>query len=156
MGKIPPCIKCGSALVPQKARRGHRYFSCSNSQCRSEDGRRTFIAHTLGVPCPLCGAKLNERSGGKLGVFTGCEKYPACNFVIWGEAVEEPCPDCGFPLLVRKFSTRKGHIFKCANRAVKCRYWRKATPLPDINLDGTYPAPPPIPKPLTYLAAEFS
>ncbi len=42
-------------------------------------------------------------------IFYSCNRYPKCKYALWDPPVAEPCPKCGWPLLVDKTTKRDGH-----------------------------------------------
>ena len=67
-----------------------------------------------GITCAGCGkGELIEKKSrfGKL--FYSCNRYPECKFALWDPPVQQKCPKCGFPLLVKKVYKREGEFLKC-------------------------------------------
>jgi len=78
---------------------------------------------TLGY-CPKCGAPL-VRVKGKYGSFTGCSKYPECDYKkkeakTAQELLDKKCPECGHPLVKR--TNKKGKVFIACSNFPKCHY----------------------------------
>ena len=86
------CPQCGHDLVLRTGRFG-KFIACSNyPQCRYT---RPLVAKT-GVTCTKCReGELVERRSKKGRTFYGCDRYPACDFVVWQRPIAAPCPDCG-------------------------------------------------------------
>jgi DNA topoisomerase-1 len=108
------CDKCGAEMLLKMSRFGSRFYGCSSyPKCRNVKPLGT------GIPCPEagCGGEIVQRSSKRGRVFYGCNKYPNCNFVLWDKPVAEPCPDCGAPFCVEKYSKKQGRHLKCANKA---------------------------------------
>jgi DNA topoisomerase-1 len=86
------CPECGHDLVLRFGRFG-KFIACSNyPTCRYT---RPFLVKT-GVACPKCRqGELAERRSRKGRTFYGCDRYPACDFVVWQRPLPAPCPDCG-------------------------------------------------------------
>ena len=117
--KVGVCPRCGSDLVLRKSRTGSRFIACSGyPKC---DYSAPYSTH---VPCPRpgCDGVLVEKSSKRGKVFYSCSNYPKCDYALWDWPVQEPCPKCGFPLLVRKFSTARGNYLACPEK--NCRYTR--------------------------------
>ena len=112
------CPQCGSRLVLRHGRYG-QFTACSNyPSCKyvKREG--------AGVQCPECGqGELIRRRSKRGRVFYGCERYPECKFVLWNKPLPEPCPDCGHPYLLERW-TKAGARQECP----RCRY--KRTPAP--------------------------
>jgi DNA topoisomerase-1 len=121
--EVPPevvgtCPECGKDLYLKKARTGSRFIACSGyPKCKHT---RPF---TTGVPCPRegCDGELVEKSSrfGKL--FYSCSKYPNCDQAVWDWPVQEKCPECDSPILVRKQSKRYGEHLACPVKTCKYR-----------------------------------
>jgi len=112
------CPDCGANLVRRTGRFG-QFVSCGNyPKCRY------VKRETTGVRCPKCGqgdlvARRSRRGrGGK--TFYGCQRYPACDFVVWQKPVPTPCPKCGAPFLVVRQDRNKDTFHTCANK--ECGY----------------------------------
>ncbi len=118
--KVGTCPKCGSDLVLKKARTGSRFIACSSyPKCKYAQPFGT------GVPCPQedCPGELVEKSSKRGKVFYACDQYPKCSYAVWDYPVQEPCPKCESPILVRKTTKARGEHLACPNRS--CSYWRK-------------------------------
>jgi len=115
--KCPEC-KTGD-LVLKRSRTGSRFIACNNyPDCTYTEPFST------GVPCPQegCGGTLVEKSSRRGKVFYSCNNYPDCKYALWNPPVEEPCPECGFPLLERKTTRAKGPHLSCPQKS--CKYTR--------------------------------
>ena len=108
------CDKCGAMMVYKFGRFG-RFLACPNfPECRNTKAIQVEIA----APCPVCGAKLLEKTSRKGRKFYGCERYPECDFVSWEMPVEQRCPKCGGYMVFKR--GRKGENYHvCANE--NCR-----------------------------------
>ncbi|HOS04386.1 MAG TPA: type I DNA topoisomerase, partial [Candidatus Hydrogenedentes bacterium] len=98
------CEKCGKPMVVKEGRFG-RFLGCSGyPECKST------AAISLGVSCPEkgCGGDITEKRTKKGKAFFGCSNYPKCKFATWDRPIPEPCPACGAPFLVEKYSRNKG------------------------------------------------
>ncbi len=106
------CPQCESDLVVRYGKYG-QFIGCSGyPNC-------TFIepiekpANT-GVPCPVCkkGTMLQRKSRrGK--IFYSCEHYPECKYAVWNEPINEPCPECQWPMMTLKVTKRSGASKVC-------------------------------------------
>jgi DNA topoisomerase-1 len=77
-----------------------------------------------GVSCPECkkGSLTKRKSRfGKL--FYSCSTYPDCSYAVWNPPLDEPCPNCAWPLLTLKITKRRGAEKVCPRK--ECGY---ATP----------------------------
>ena len=105
------CEKCGSPMVVKTGRFG-RFLACSRyPECKSTK------AISTGVPCPTkgCTGNLVEKRSGRGKVFYGCSRYPECKFATWYRPVQKACEKCGYPLLERHASKKKGEYTQCPN-----------------------------------------
>ena len=106
------CDKCGQPMLIKDGRYG-KYLACSGyPACKNI--QPLVKPRSTGVVCPECKeGELTEKKSrfGKL--FYSCNRYPQCKFALWDLPVEQPCPKCGFPLLVKKIYKRKGEFLKC-------------------------------------------
>jgi DNA topoisomerase-1 len=112
------CPECGNNLVVKHGRYGE-FTACSNyPNCKY------IKRETIGIPCPEkgCTGELVVRRTRRRKTFYGCSRYPDCKFTVWDKPVAEPCPQCGFPLLVEKTSKKSGPVRACPNEA--CTYER--------------------------------
>ncbi|MCQ2792140.1 MAG: type I DNA topoisomerase [Bacilli bacterium] len=81
------------------------------------------IKETLGN-CPKCGAPL-KRVKGRYGSFTGCSRYPDCDYKKKEEKnkpeyLDKKCPQCGRPLVKR--TNKKGKSFVACSGFPECKY----------------------------------
>ena len=106
----PLCPECSSTMVQKRGRFGS-FWACSRyPECK---GTRPLAT---GLPCPVkdCKGELVPRRG-KRGTFYGCSRYPECTYLLNGEPVRDPCPDCRFPYRVRV--GKKSAELVCPNEA---------------------------------------
>jgi len=106
------CEKCGKPMVVKEGRFG-RFLGCSGyPECKST------AAISLGVSCPEkgCGGDITEKRTKKGKAFFGCSNYPKCKFATWDRPIPEPCPACGAPFLVEKYSRNKGRVKACIDK----------------------------------------
>ncbi len=113
------CPECGGALQIKTGRYG-KFIGCSNyPDCRHIEPLEK--PEDTGVPCPQCreGTLLKRKSrSGK--IFYSCSTYPKCNYALWNPPLAEPCPECGWPVLTRKTTKRRGTEKVCPQK--NCRY----------------------------------
>jgi DNA topoisomerase-1 len=110
------CEKCGKPMVVKRGRFG-AFLGCSGyPECKNIKP----IEQKTGVKCPKCGeGDVIARKSKKGKMFYGCNKYPACDFVMWNKPTGEACPDCGQPLAF----AAKGKI-TCSNK--ECKFSKDA------------------------------
>ena len=106
------CEKCGSPMLIKDGRFG-KYLACS-AYPNCKNIQPLVKPKGTGITCCECGkGELIEKKSrfGKL--FYSCNRYPECKFALWDLPVQQPCPKCGFPLLVKKVYKREGEFLKC-------------------------------------------
>ncbi len=95
------CPTCGSPMAVKRGRFGP-FIACT----RYPDCKTTKPI-TTGITCPEClKGELSARKSKRGKAFYGCTKYPDCKFVTWDKPVKGPCPDCGYAVLVQKYSKK--------------------------------------------------
>ncbi len=116
------CPSCESDLVIKTGRYG-KFIGCSNyPKCKFIEPLEKPL--DTGVACPKCkdGNILKRKSrNGK--VFYSCSGYPKCDYALWNVPVDEPCPNCDWPILTLKTTKRRGPEKVCPQK--DCKY---ATP----------------------------
>ena len=65
------------------------------------------------VICPKDGGQIVRRKSRYGKFFYGCANYPQCDFVLWNEPVNQACPSCQAPMMVKKTSKKKGNFLLC-------------------------------------------
>lgn len=112
------CPSCNKALVVKEGRYG-KFIGCSGyPECRHMEPLNK--PEDTGVGCPKCkqGSLLKRKSRyGK--IFFSCGRYPECDYAVWNDPVNEPCPDCNWPLLTIKVTKRKGREKVCPEKECK-------------------------------------
>jgi DNA topoisomerase-1 len=110
------CPECGNQLALKHGRYG-QFTACSNyPQCKY------VKRQTLGIPCPEkgCTGELVARRTRRGKTFYGCSRYPECKFTAWDKPVNEPCPNCGHPLLLEKYNKNGPPLRYCPSES--CKY----------------------------------
>ena len=105
------CPECDNPMTLKQGPTGP-FLGCSRyPDCK---GTRPL---TTGVACPRkeCGGQLVVRRTRKGKTFYGCSSYPKCDFAVWDEPIQNPCPVCEFPVMTRR-STKRGDVLICANK----------------------------------------
>ncbi len=109
------CPDCGAPLVVRRGRYG-KFIGCSAyPKCRHIEPLEK--PSDTGVSCPQCakGTMLKRKSRyGK--IFYSCSTYPACDYAVWNEPLDEPCPRCGWPMLTLKTTKRRGTEKVCPRK----------------------------------------
>lgn len=102
-----------------------KFIGCSNyPQCNFLEPLEK--PKDTAVQCPQCheGSILQRKSRrGK--IFYSCSRYPDCKYALWNEPINEPCPNCKWPILTVKTTKKKGR--------------EKLCPQPDCSYSVSYP-----------------
>ena len=113
------CPECSSALHIKTGRYG-RFIGCSSyPECK-------FIEPIekpadTGVECPKChNAKILKRKSRKGKIFYSCASYPKCDYALWNEPLDKPCPQCAWPILTVKETKQLGRKILCPHEG--CGY----------------------------------
>ncbi len=106
------CEKCGARMLLKEGRYG-KYLACSGyPECKNN--QPLVKPKSLGISCPSCKeGQIMEKKSRYGKVFFSCNRYPKCKYALWDQPVAEPCPNCGFPLVVEKTTKRLGTVRKC-------------------------------------------
>ncbi|EGW55031.1 type I DNA topoisomerase [Candidatus Endoriftia persephonae] len=109
------CPECGSPLVIKRGRYG-KFIGCSGyPNCRHIEPLEK--PQDTGVSCPKCGnGTLLKRKSKRGKIFYSCSTYPDCDYAVWNEPVDGPCPRCGWPVLTIKTTKRKGTERVCPQK----------------------------------------
>jgi len=109
------CPDCGSALVIREGRYG-KFIGCSSyPDCKHIEPLEQPV--DTGVTCPKCNKGTMMRRKSRRGkIFYSCSTYPDCDYAVWNEPINEPCPDCGWPILTIKTTKRKGTEKVCPQK----------------------------------------
>lgn len=91
------CPDCGSPMTLRNGRFG-AYLSCTGPDC----GRNSPLPTGVHCPLPGCQGELVVKRSQKGRTFYSCSRYPDCDFAMWNEPVDAPCPRCGFPIQERR------------------------------------------------------
>lgn len=105
------CEKCGEPMVIKTGRFG-RFIACGNyPECK------TTKAIGIGIKCARadCDGELTKKRSRRGKYFYGCDQYPKCDFAVWAEPVDEPCPKCEYTFLTKKI-LKSGTFLSCANK----------------------------------------
>jgi len=119
------CPKCESDLIIRQGRYG-KFIGCSAyPKCKHIEPLEK--PEDTEVKCPECnkGTLVSRKSRyGKL--FYSCSTYPDCKYAVWNEPLDEPCPNCEWPILTLKTTKRKGVEKVCPQK--ECGYAEPAEP----------------------------
>lgn len=113
------CPTCSSPLHIKTGRYG-RFIGCSNyPDCKHIEPLEKPA--DTGVDCPKCHeAKILKRKSRKGKIFFSCGRYPKCDYALWNEPIDKPCPQCAWPLLTVKETKRAGKQIICPHEG--CGY----------------------------------
>ena len=104
-------------------------FAGTLSKAEANMERVKVPARDTGEVCPQCGEGSLVIREGKFGEFTGCSRYPECDYIKDRKAAAEPtgemCPQCGKPLVLRQ--GRRGPFVGCSGYPT-CRYIKGDAP----------------------------
>lgn len=113
------CPECNSALVVRVGRYG-KFIGCSGfPNCKFIESLEK--PDDTQVQCPSCkqGTMLKRRSrSGK--TFYSCKRYPDCSYAVWNEPLNEPCPNCSWPILTLRVTKKRGAEKACPQK--ECGY----------------------------------
>jgi DNA topoisomerase-1 len=106
------CEKCGQPMLIKDGRFG-KYLACSGfPACKNI--QPLVKPKSTGVACPECKeGELTEKKSRFGKIFYSCNRYPQCKFALWDPPVKQPCPKCGFPVVIKKVYKKKGEFLKC-------------------------------------------
>ena len=111
-------------------------FAATLSKAETDMERVKVPARDTGEVCPQCGEGTLVIREGKFGDFTGCSRYPDCNYIKDRKAAAEPtgeaCPLCAKPLVTRQ--GKRGPFVGCSGYPT-CRYIKGDAPA--VGADGT-------------------
>ncbi len=112
------CPQCESQLIIRRGRYG-KFIGCSSyPDCKYIEPLEK--PEDTGVSCPECkqGSMLKRRTrAGK--IFYSCSRYPDCTYAVWNLPLDEPCPQCGWPMLTVKTTKRRGTERVCPQKECK-------------------------------------
>ncbi|PHQ81222.1 MAG: DNA topoisomerase I [Coxiella sp. (in: Bacteria)] len=110
------CPQCESDLVIRHGRYG-KFIGCSNyPDCK-------FIEpfekpKDTEVKCPKCKeGNILQRKSRRGKIFYSCERYPKCDYAIWNLPIDQPCPQCHWPILTVKTTKRRGTEKVCPQQS---------------------------------------
>ncbi|MEA1965294.1 MAG: type I DNA topoisomerase, partial [Candidatus Aerophobetes bacterium] len=93
------CKVCGKNMVLKFGRYGE-FLACSDyPHCKNTEPLPPRII--MKCPCPDCEGEIVEKVSKKGRTFYGCSKFPKCRFISSEEPVEEKCPYCGNPYVIK-------------------------------------------------------
>ncbi|RUO76392.1 type I DNA topoisomerase [Pseudidiomarina taiwanensis] len=113
-----PCPQCGKDLQLKKGRYG-LFVGCSDYPRCDYMTAADFDPETQ-VTCPQCQqGKLVQKTSRYGHSFFACDHYPSCKFSVPLPPVAQSCPECQFPILLKK-RTQRGERLVCSQEG--CTY----------------------------------
>lgn len=107
------CPNCGKPLRKVVGRYGP-FIACSGyPDCKYIHQEKAWFQ------CPLDGGDVVKRKW-RGGSFWGCSNYPKCKFAVFGEIIEQKCPQCGLPFLIKKVDKAGNITLMCSSK--ECGY----------------------------------
>ena len=108
------CPKCGAPMVVRSSAHG-KFLGCSKyPRCRTI--KRIAGEEKTGLPCPRngCGGEIILKQSKSRRIFYGCNRYPDCDFAVWGKPTGEQCVECG-ALLIEKTNRAGESLIVCSS-----------------------------------------
>ncbi len=109
------CPQCQSDLIVRQGPYG-KFIGCSGyPKCRFIEPLEK--PSDTGVPCPECGkGSMLQRKSRRGKIFYSCSTYPDCSYAVWNEPLNQPCPQCQWPMLTLKTTKRRGAELVCPQK----------------------------------------
>lgn len=116
------CSECSSPLAVKQGRYG-MFIGCTNyPQCHHIE--ETYHQDEVNVSCPKCkDGQLIEKTNRYGKTFYSCDQYPKCKYVINYPPIAEKCPECQYPILVKR-KMASGDVIICPEK--KCTFKKKS------------------------------
>ncbi|MBQ0724868.1 MAG: type I DNA topoisomerase [Cycloclasticus sp.] len=113
------CPKCEANLIIRSGRYG-KFIGCSAyPACKHMEPLEK--PKDTNVVCPDCKkGSILERKSRKGKIFYSCSNYPKCKYALWNEPINEPCPNCNWPILTVKITKSRGAEKVCPQQ--DCSY----------------------------------
>lgn len=112
------CPKCSKELVIKAGKYG-KFIGCSSyPDCNFIEPLEK--PEDTEVQCPGCQkGNILKRKSKRGKIFYSCERYPDCDYALWYPPVNEPCPDCQWPITMMKTTKRRGVERVCPQKTCK-------------------------------------
>lgn len=106
------CPSCHSDLQIRNGKYG-KFIGCTGyPNCKHIEPLEK--PKDLNVTCPKCKkGSILERKSRRGKIFFSCSGYPDCDYALWNEPINEPCPKCQWPILTVKNTKRSGNQKIC-------------------------------------------
>ncbi len=106
------CEKCDAPMLIKMGRYG-KFLACS-AYPACKNIQPLVKPKALDITCPDCKeGELMEKKSRYGKIFYSCNRYPQCKYALWDLPIKEPCPKCGYPVIVEKVTKRFGTYRKC-------------------------------------------
>lgn len=123
------CPDCEGALLIKKGKYG-KFIGCANyPKCK-------FIEpiekpEDTNVPCPSCHkGNILKRKSRQGKIFFSCACYPQCKYALWYAPLQDPCPECNWPITAVKVTKRNGTERVCPQKNCKfCEPYDQESPV---------------------------
>ncbi|MDO8953767.1 MAG: type I DNA topoisomerase [Gammaproteobacteria bacterium] len=109
------CPDCEGPLHIKQGKYG-KFIGCGNyPKCKHMEP--LVKPKDLGICCPECKqGDLMERKSRYGKLFYSCSRYPECKYATWNLPIQEPCPQCNWPILTIKTTKRNGTQKVCPQK----------------------------------------
>ncbi|MES2212760.1 MAG: type I DNA topoisomerase [Pseudomonadota bacterium] len=109
------CPTCSAPLLLRFGKFG-KFYGCSKyPECKYIEPLTK--PDETSVLCPICKSHNLVKRKSRYGkFFFACSGYPECKYAIWNEPVEQPCPQCHWPITTHKVTKRKGDERVCPQK----------------------------------------
>jgi len=119
------CPLCRNPLAVKQGRYGMFIGCTSYPDCHHIEESQSH--EDVGVACPSCQTKgavgqLKEKSNRFGKTFYSCDQYPQCKYVLNNEPVSQCCPECEWPVLIKR-TMASGIVISCPQK--KCSFKSK-------------------------------
>lgn len=116
------CPKCQAPLHVKMGRYG-KFIGCSQyPDCNHMEPLEK--PQDTNVLCPQCSSgNILQRRSRRGKIFYSCARYPECDYALWNEPVNEPCPKCDWPILSIKETKSRGKEKLCPQKS--CNFKEK-------------------------------
>jgi DNA topoisomerase-1 len=113
------CPECNHSLQIKVGKYG-RFIGCTNyPECKHIEPLEK--PRDTAVNCPKCNqATILQRKSKKGKIFYSCAAYPKCDYALWNEPLNQPCPQCSWPILTVKETKKFGKQILCSQEG--CKY----------------------------------
>jgi DNA topoisomerase-1 len=117
------CPECESPLLIRHGKYG-KFIGCSNyPKCKHIEPLEQ--PEDTKVDCPKCKqGHIVKRKSRRGKIFYSCNKYPECDYALWYQPINEPCPQCHWPIMMMKTTKTKGNEKVCPQK--ECGYTEAA------------------------------